>query len=76
MGSDQVATVLRQSGAQVRLVVARPTDEPSQSQQRRDNPAIILTATLEDYLDNLNAQQLDDSTEVCTLFLCLSILSS
>lgn len=57
MGSDQVATVLRQSGAQVRLVIARPADESSSSSQSAlDNPAIIPTATLEEYLHTLNAR--------------------
>lgn len=56
MGSDQVATVLRQSGAQVRLVVARPTNERASSQQRLENPAIIQTAMLDEYLVTLNAQ--------------------
>ena len=53
MGSEQVAAVLRQSGAHVRLIVARGVMEPSP-----DAPAhapIIPTHQLDDHLHMLNA---------------------
>lgn len=51
MGSEQVATVLRQSGASVRLIVARPVSDPSS--YGGTDAAIVPTDTLDDYLDNL-----------------------
>ena len=53
MGSEQVASVLRQSGAHVRLIVARGVMEPSP-----DAPAhapIIPTHQLDEHLHMLNA---------------------
>ena len=51
MGSENVATVLRQSGASVRLVVARPAKESSLPDSSQ---AVVLpTETLDDYLTTL-----------------------
>lgn len=52
MGSENVATVLRQSGASVRLVVARPVKDPH-SDSTRNGVTVIPTDTLDEYLDNL-----------------------
>lgn len=51
MGSEQVATVLRQSGEAVRLIVARPVSEPGA--YKGSDAAVIPTDTLDEYLDNL-----------------------
>ena len=51
MGSEQVATVLRQSGEAVRLIVARPVSDPGA--YKGSEAAIIPTDTLDEYLDNL-----------------------
>lgn len=61
MGSEQVATVLRQSGAQVRLIVARPVPD-SDSKTTGSEAPIIATDTLDEYLENLNAKldEIDD----------------
>lgn len=43
MGSEQVAAVLRQSGTQVRLVVARPIEPTSPDYQVTIFPFLLLT---------------------------------
>lgn len=54
MGSEQVASVLRQSGAHVRLIVARGMQEPIPG-----NPGIIPTHALDDHLHHLNNRLMD-----------------
>jgi len=51
MGSESVATVLRQSGAAVRLIVARPVHDSSSSND--NGTAVIPTDTLDEYLETL-----------------------
>jgi len=49
--------VLRQSGAQVRLIVARPITDPNGA-NNNDAP-IIQSDTLDDYLDSLYLKLLE-----------------
>ena len=48
MGSDQVAQVLRQTGAHVRLIVARPVDPTSDLQLIQSSAPIVPTRSLAD----------------------------
>ncbi|CAG2102660.1 unnamed protein product, partial [Medioppia subpectinata] len=48
MGSDQVAQVLRQTGAHVRLIVARPVDPTSDLQVIQSSAPIVPTRSLAD----------------------------
>jgi hypothetical protein len=48
MGSDQVAQVLRQTGAHVRLIVARPIDPTSDLQVIQSSAPIVPTRILTD----------------------------
>jgi hypothetical protein len=52
MGSEQVATVLRQSGAHVRLIVARSISEPTEAAP--PHAPIVPTHQLDEHLRNLN----------------------
>ncbi|XP_068249947.1 patj homolog isoform X2 [Palaemon carinicauda] len=49
MGSDQVATVLRQSGSHVRLIVARPVEPTSPDFQLDRSAPIVETRVLNDH---------------------------
>ena len=51
MGSEQVASVLRQSGSHVRLIVARGVSEPSQ--HRDPNAPVVPTHQLDEHLHHL-----------------------
>ena len=56
MGSEQVASVLRQSGAHVRLIVARSVAEPTSN-----NPLhtpIVPTHQIDEHLHHINASLL------------------
>ncbi len=57
MGSEQVASVLRQSGSHVRLIVARSVIEPLPSSQ--PSVRIVLTNQLDEHLHNMYAALLD-----------------
>ena len=59
MNSEQVAQVLRQSGSQVRLIVARPVIEPPAMQI--PHAPIVPTHQLDEHLKQINA--LLDTTE-------------
>lgn len=59
MNSEQVAQVLRQSGSQVRLIVARPVIEPPTMQI--PHAPIVPTHQLDEHLKQINA--LLDTTE-------------
>ncbi|CAG0886882.1 unnamed protein product [Darwinula stevensoni] len=48
MGSDQVATVLRQAGSHVRLIVARPAESPGSDQQVAGMAPIVSSRLLND----------------------------
>lgn len=50
-GSDQVAQVLRQAGSHVRLIVARPINEPSTIQSAE--APIVPTIHLDDHLEQI-----------------------
>ena len=68
MGSENVATVLRQSGASVRLVVARPAKEYSLPASGK--AMVVPTDSLDEYLDTLfyslmESQAAESHTEVC-----------
>ena len=52
MGSEQVATVLRQSGAHVRLIVARSIAEPTEAAP--PHAPIVPTHQLDEHLHSLN----------------------
>ena len=56
LGSEQVATVLRQSGAHVRLIVARCVAEepPPQSQHQQLYAPIIPTHQLDEHLHTIH----------------------
>ena len=51
MGSEQVAAVLRQSGSDVRLIVARPVNEPSPLPTPH---AVVPTHQLDEHLAQIN----------------------
>ena len=53
MSSEQVAQVLRQSGSQVRLIVARPVIEPPVMQI--PHAPIVPTHQLDEHLHQINA---------------------
>ena len=53
MGSEQVASVLRQSGAHVRLIVARCMAEPAPT--THPYAPIVPTHQVDDHLHNLHA---------------------
>lgn len=59
MSSEQVAQVLRQSGSQVRLIVARPVIEPPAMQI--PHAPIVPTLQLDEHIQQINA--LLDTTE-------------
>ncbi|KAJ8305992.1 hypothetical protein KUTeg_016537 [Tegillarca granosa] len=61
MGSDQVATVLRQSGSHVRLIVARPVPEPSPKPMPQ--APVVPTHQLDEHLRQIN-NLLDSSEEI------------
>lgn len=52
MGSEQVASVLRQSGSHVRLIVARPVLEPSPIPV--PHAPIVPTHQLDDHIQQIN----------------------
>lgn len=53
MSSEQVASVLRQSGSEVRLIVARPVNEPSP--YPIPHAPIVPTHQLDEHLQQINA---------------------
>jgi hypothetical protein len=53
MSSEQVASVLRQSGSEVRLIVARPVNEPSQ--YPIPHAPVVPTHQLDEHLQQINA---------------------
>lgn len=53
MSSEQVAQVLRQSGSQVRLIVARPVIEPPTMQI--PHAPIVPTLQLDEHVQQINA---------------------
>lgn len=61
MGSEQVALVLRQSGSNVRLIVARSVMEPPPFQI--PHAPVVPTHLLDDHLDQINAIMAMDSQE-------------
>lgn len=63
MGSEQVASVLRQSGAHVRLIVARPVNEPTPNVH--SNAQVVPTYQLDEHLHNINQtlSMMDDMNE-------------
>ena len=55
MGSEQVASVLRQSGAHVRLIVARAVSDTSASQvEHAPHAPLVPTHQLDEHLHELN----------------------
>lgn len=53
MSSEQVAAVLRQSGREVRLIVARPVNEPSP--YPTPHAPVVPTHQLDEHLQQINA---------------------
>lgn len=53
MSSEQVAAVLRQSGREVRLIVARPVNEPSA--YPTPHAPVVPTHQLDEHLQQINA---------------------
>ncbi|KAL5021229.1 hypothetical protein ScPMuIL_000384 [Solemya velum] len=62
MGSEQVASVLRQSGSHVRLIVARPISEPPSIPI--PHAPIVPTHTLDEHLQQLNSMMEVDCFDV------------
>ena len=52
MGSEQVASVLRQSGAHVRLIIARPVNEPTPN--LHSHAQVVPTYQIEEHLHSIN----------------------